>query len=188
MARNIELKGRYTDLSSAKAVAESLGAILHASETQRDTYFRASAGRLKLRERWPDPASGFSGGDRDTASPAAELIWYHRSDEPTARGSDYTRTPVGDADGLRTTLAGALGVIVEVSKHRTVYLLDNVRIHFDNVRGLGTFLEFEAVMDATRTEPAEHQKLVDLQRAFHITPTDVLSHSYSDMLANVRFA
>ena len=48
--------------------------------------------------------------------------------------------------GRHAPLAAALGIRTVVRKQRTVYLHKNVRIHLDAVDGLGTFLEFEAVM------------------------------------------
>ncbi len=57
------------------------------------------------------------------------------------RASDYTLLTIVDGALLRSMLASALGVLVEVDKHRTVYLHDAVRIHLDDVTGQGQFIE-----------------------------------------------
>jgi len=170
-ARNIELKARCPDLAAAEHTARDLGATYHASERQQDTYFRSADGRLKLRQRWVE--------NRPLPS---ELIWYRRSDEPRPRPSDYSLVPVANGAEMRVVLAGALGIVTEVVKQRTVYLHDNVRIHLDDVANLGTFLEFEAIVDGTCDEAAALAKLERLRVAFAVAPEHVLSSSYADLL------
>ena len=52
--------------------------------------------------------------------------------------------PVGEADALREALDAALGTLVVVEKSRRLLLWEGVRIHLDEVEGLGSFLELEA--------------------------------------------
>ena len=82
----------------------------------------------------------------------AELIWYDRADEKGIRGSAYSRTPITDPTGLRAVLATAVGMRGEVRKVRELWLWHNVRIHLDEVAHLGTFVEFEAVIDEGNDE------------------------------------
>lgn len=175
MSRNVELKVRLQDLAAAEAVARGLGAELHSIERQHDTYFRVSSGRLKLRQRWLG----------DQAQPS-ELIFYHRPDQADARLSDYTLLKVGSGEELRALLAAALGIGVEVIKSRTVYLHDNVRIHLDRVDGLGSFLEFEAIVDDTCTEDAADAKVTRLRQAFALRDDHVIGGSYSDLFAAAK--
>jgi len=170
LARNIELKARCPDLAAAEHTARDIGATHHISERQQDTYFRSADGRLKLRQRWV--------GNRQLPS---ELIWYRRSDEPRPRPSDYSLVPVANGTEMRAVLAGALGIVTEVVKQRTVYLHDNVRIHLDDVTNLGTFLEFEAIVAAC-DEVAALAKLERLRVVFAVAPEHVLSRSYADLL------
>src|SRR3954447_13393479 len=128
--RNVELKATDPDPERSLAVCRDLGAQDRGILVQRDTYFRVSEGRLKLRQETP-------GG--------AALIQYHRSDRPEARESRYRIAPVEDADALREALDAALGTLVVVDKERRLLLWEGVRIHLDTVRGLGTFVELEGV-------------------------------------------
>jgi adenylate cyclase class IV len=92
--RNLELKARCADLEAARERAARLGARRAADLEQRDTFFAAGRGRLKLREL----------GDG-----TAELIAYRRPDTASARGSDYELCPVDQAAPLARVLAHALG-------------------------------------------------------------------------------
>jgi adenylate cyclase, class 2 len=171
MARNIELKARCPALEAAHNIARGLGAAGPAVEVQRDTYFGTARGRLKLRQRWCDR----------TVFPS-QLIWYERPDDARARASDYTLYETADGEGLRTLLSVALGVVVAVHKRRSVYLHDHVRIHLDEVENLGTFLEFEAIVDGQCTDTQAHVKVAMLCAAFGITTERVVRQSYSDLL------
>lgn len=168
--RNIELKARYSDLDAGRQIAEGVGATLHASERQRDTYFRCGAGRLKLRQRWTGHGE------------CSELIGYQRGDASQPRPSDYSVVPIPDGEALRAVLGASLGVAVEVDKRRTVYLYENVRIHLDDVVGLGSFIEFEAVLDGSCSEEEAHAKLARLVEVFCIRAEDVVPVSYCDLL------
>ena len=176
MKRNIELKARFPDLDVGHQTARRMGAQLHATEQQRDTYFRVVNGRLKLRERWLFDSSGV----RQQSCPG-QLIWYQRPDDARARASDYSLIVVENGPELRDVLAGSLGVTVEVEKRRVIYLHDNVRIHLDDVKGLGRFLEFEAIVNDSCDDGQAQTKLERLRRDFKISDDAILSQSYSDL-------
>jgi len=170
MSRNIELKARCADLDEAARIAEALGAALEGVEWQRDTYFQVTSGRLKLRERRPE------GQAREN-----QLIGYHRADRPGSRGSDYTLVGVEDGEKTRSMLGSVLGVLGEVVKRRTVYWHDHVRIHLDAVEGLGTFIEFEAIVDDRCDEKSAGEKVQRLREPFKIDQAHVVGGSYVDL-------
>jgi homotetrameric cytidine deaminase len=163
--RNVELKAVDPDPARSLAAARELGAEDHGVLRQRDTYFRARSGRLKLREEEP-------GG--------ATLIQYDRPDAAQARESRYRLTAVPDPDDLRAALDAALGTLVVVDKERHLLLWEGVRIHLDTVQGLGSFVELEGVAPADSDLSAEHAKVARLREALQIG--DVLTDSYSDQL------
>ncbi len=173
-ARNIELKVRLADLECSRTVARRIATARLGIERQRDTYFACPRGRLKLRE--------IEGGP-------AQLIAYDRPDRPDAKASDYhlwKLPPDISPTALRDLLAMALGVTIVVEKSREIFLHHNVRIHLDEVRGLGSFLELEAVVGCGVDDQAAHQQLAWLQNEFNIAATDLMSESYSDMLLPKR--
>jgi predicted adenylyl cyclase CyaB len=166
--RNIEVKARLSEPTSARAIAGRLCGPPAAILRQTDTYFHCAQGRLKLRE---------------IEGSVAELIAYERPDAPAAKGSDYLITRVADPDSLRRTLTAALGIRGVVRKTRRLYLHQNVRIHLDDVDGLGNFLEFEAVLADQTDDLAGRRQVEELCREFGIGPGDLLAGSYGDMLA-----
>jgi homotetrameric cytidine deaminase len=98
---NVELKARDPDPGATEARCLALGAEDHGLFAQRDTYFAARHGRLKLREQ-------------DLVSP--ELIAYRRPDSGDAAESAYVIAPGGDPATLREALDAALGTVVVVAK------------------------------------------------------------------------
>ncbi|HUY31904.1 MAG TPA: class IV adenylate cyclase [Pirellulales bacterium] len=167
MPRNIELKARLASLDAARETARQLATGLPSVERQTDTYFVCRRGRLKLRERLGLPA---------------QLVGYARANEAAPKPSDYHITEVSDASALRAALSAALGVLVVVDKRREIYLVNNVRIHLDQVAELGDFLEFEAVLGPADGDDEGHARLAALARQFGIDPTGLVAWSYSDLL------
>jgi adenylate cyclase, class 2 len=163
--RNIELKARYANLQRAAEVASSVGATRAGELRQLDTYFRFPHGRLKLRE---------------TEGRGAELIAYERADDPAFCGSDYYVIPVSHPADMKAALAKKLGVRGEVRKRRELFLWHNVRIHLDDVAGLGTFIEFEAVIGPD-DEVVSLERLARLTEAMSIRDEDRIAVSYSDL-------
>jgi homotetrameric cytidine deaminase len=165
--RNIEIKARLADPERALERALGLGADDKGEISQRDTYFARARGRLKLREQEP-------GED--------ELIQYRRADEPGARASSYRRVPAGAAAGLRDALDAALGTLVVVEKRRRLLLLDGVRIHLDEVEGLGSYLELEAVASDGADLDEQRSKVSRLRAELGIAEDTLVGESYSDLL------
>src|SRR5919202_297558 len=120
--RTVELKARDRDPGRSLERCMALGAEDRGELRQRDTYFAARRGRLKLREQEP-------GG--------AELIGYERADAAQARESRYRIAPVAEPEALRDALDAALGTTVVVDKRRRLFLWEGVRIHLDRVEGDG---------------------------------------------------
>lgn len=174
--RNIELKSRCGDLARARDAALRLGARDAGVLEQTDTYFHCTTGRLKLRE---------------TAGRLAELIAYARADGVEARGSDYHLVPVQSPGPLKRSLASALGVRVVVVKRRQLLLWHNVRIHLDQVEGLGTFVEFEAVLGDGgdgEDETAGRERVATLSLALGLRPEERIATSYSNLIEALRGA
>ena len=164
--RNVELKARDPDPAATLAAALAHGASDQGVLHQRDTYFDAAAGRLKLREEH----------ERST------LIAYARADEAAARLSAYHLVDVPDPAALTTALDGALGITVVVSKRRRLLLWRDVRIHLDDVDGLGTWVELEAVAPPGSDLSAEHAKVAELRDVLGIVDDRVVAGGYAAML------
>ncbi len=134
---------------------------------QRDTYFRAAQGRLKLREEEPGEA---------------HLIAYSRPDAAAVRMSSYRVVPVPDPPALLAALEQAPGVDVVVAKRRRLLLWETVRIHLDEVDGLGSFLELEAVAEPGSDLTRERRQVAQLREALQIGDDALREGSYADAL------
>lgn len=167
---NVEFKAPCEDLPRARETLVALGAVPQGIDHQIDTYFRVPHGRLKLRE----------------GTIERNLIQYHRPDVTGPRRSDVTLVPAGaSGDALKVALTRALGILVVVDKRREILWLDNVKLHLDEVKGLGTFLEVEAIAHDGHTEGDLHVQCRHLLTALAIDPATTIPGSYSDaLLAN----
>ena len=171
--RNVELKARdpHPDRTLERALA--LGAEDHGELRQRDTYFAAPHGRLKLREQEP-------GG--------AELIAYERPDAAEARESRYRITPVADPATTAEALDAALGTVVVVDKRRRLLLWEGVRIHLDRVGGLGDFVELEGVAAADSDLAREGALVARLRAELGIADDALEPRGYADLLRTAHAA
>ena len=165
--RNIELKARLHDPDAARNVALAIASKRLGVQHQVDSYFHCRRGRLKLRQ-----INGLS----------AELIWYARPDQQEPKASDYLLVPISNPQTLKAALAAALGVRVVVEKRREIFLAGNVRIHLDEVVGLGSFLEFEAVLSPGIDDRQGHAQLGELIEKFALSADDLVAGSYPDMI------
>lgn len=169
MARvNVELKARDLDPDATIARCVALGAEDRGELVQRDTYFAARHGRLKLRQ-------SEQGGD--------ELIAYRRADADEPTESTYARAAVTEADALQEALEAALDTVVVVAKRRRLFVWQNVRIHLDDVAGLGAFIELEAIVAPDGSDLGDARaKVASLRDELTIGDDALVAQGYSDLL------
>jgi predicted adenylyl cyclase CyaB len=133
---------------------------------QTDTFFRCEHGLLKLRE--------FADG-------SGELIYYERPRQVGPKTSDYQVLPMRDPDRLRKVLSRALAVRKVVRKRRTVFHVGRTRVHFDEVEGLGRFIELEVVLEQGDDETAGATEAHRLMAGLGIDEADLVEGAYVDM-------
>ena len=167
---NVELKARCADPARVRRVLEEAGADFRGTDEQRDVYFAAPGGRLKLR--------------RGTIECA--LVHYRRGDTAGVKRSDVTLARLESAApaalaALEDTLAAALGVTAVVEKRREIRFVGNVKFHLDELPGHGTFVEIEAIdLDGTRGEAALAAQCEAWRVRLGIAARDLVASSYSD--------
>jgi len=164
--QNIEIKYELRDPEAARLQCRIGNASRIGTLHQLDTYYRMSDGRLKRRVAEGEPV---------------EWIFYHRIDRARPRLSTFTiltdqqaRTRWG-VEGLRPW--------VEVEKTRELWLDGVLRIHLDDVRGLGHFLELEALIGPGSDLHAGHEAVERWRERFLPVLGEPVSLSYSDMIA-----
>jgi len=163
---NIEIKARSANQEQIRGILKSSGADFKGVDHQIDTYFKVTAGRLKLRE-----------GNIEN-----HLIYYDREDITGPKTSRVMLSKNKPDSNLKEILIRSMGVLAVVDKQREIYFIDNVKFHLDNVVGLGTFVEIEAI-DKDRS--IGNEKLMEqctyYMNLLNISKDDLVGNSYSDL-------
>jgi len=164
---NFEFKARTSDIAALENKLLALDPVFIGEDLQVDTYFNVNNGRLKLRE-----------GNIENA-----LIWYERKNEAEAKVSRILLYQHAPDPVLKSILIKTLGIKVVVEKKRKIYFIGHVKFHFDEVPGLGTFVEVEAIdrtgdigIGRLKQDCGKYASLFDIKA------TDYIADSYSDMI------
>jgi len=83
---------------------------------------------------------------------------------------------------MREALLRALGVRGVVEKRREVFMAGQTRIHLDEVRGLGSFLELEVVLTPGQSVEAGELIARDLMEQLGVSAESLESAAYIDLL------
>ena len=167
MPSNIEIKAHVRNFDEMRHRAEQLSNTPVEVIPQEDTFFNVSRGRLKLRVFSEDKG---------------QLIYYTRPDQEGPKRSDYHISLTSDPMNLKRVLELAYGIRGIVRKTRYLYLVDQTRVHLDNVEGLGQFMELEVVMREDQSD-AEGQLIAErLMAALGVNSSDLMEGAYMDLL------
>ncbi len=166
--QNIEIKARCADASFIRQYLHQQKALFKGVDEQTDTYFHVNSGRLKLRQ----------------GAIENSLIFYKRDNSAGPKLSEVYLVQVDhNSEPLKELLTHANGVKVVVKKKREIYFIENVKFHIDEVEGLGSFVEIEAIdEDGTLGLGTIQQQCAYYLQQFNIQTDDLLTHSYSDLL------
>ena len=164
--QNVEYKAELRDISLARTIAAAIGAMKVDTLVQTDTYFRVPDAKLKRRE---------------TVGHPTEWVFYNRPGRTRAKLSTFTLYP----EHMARERFGhnALPVWVVVKKSRELWTYDGVRIHFDTVDNLGTFIEFEALICPERTQTKGHELVEFLRTSLAPAMGEAVACGYADLLA-----
>ena len=126
---NVEIKARCAYPAKIRQLLITNQARFVGEDHQIDTYFNTEHGRLKLRE-----------GNIEN-----NLIHYNRSNQAGPKRSEVTLYRSEPGSTLKPLLTNALGIKVVVDKLRSIFFIDNIKFHIDQVETLGSFVEIEAI-------------------------------------------
>ena len=164
---NIEFKAKVEALDVYEEKLLSLNPRYIGLDHQIDTYFNTAVGRLKLREGNIENALIHYERENIAGSKESKIILYKHQPDPA----------------LKAILAKTIGVKVVVDKRRKIYFIENVKFHFDQVEGLGTFIEVEAIDDNGSIGQEKLKQQCDHYfQFFELTEANVIDRSYSDLL------
>ena len=164
---NIEIKARLSDRNRIRDILISSKAVFKGVDHQIDTYFKVKNGRLKLRE-----------GNIEN-----HLIYYSRENKSGPKQSNVILYKPNPESNLKDVLTNALETLVVIDKKREIYFISNVKFHLDDVNGLGTFVEIEAIdLDGSIGKEKLFVQCNYYSNLFQIKNEDLVAESYSDLL------
>lgn len=208
--RNVEIKAYVRDPKQFIQKTEAVAVKTRVFQ-QVDYFFNVpkERGRLKMRiesdvsatkadapipiDALPDDSlSTEDDGDAISAGPAVfesgRLIYYQRDDQVGPKLSKYIIYETKEPMILISTLEMALGISGKVQKQRTLYMFGQTRIHYDQVNGLGRFMELEVVLDDTQTLEEGRDIANSVMEMLGIDQTDLVKGAYHDILQLVHKA
>ncbi|SEP87891.1 class IV adenylate cyclase [Neolewinella agarilytica] len=165
----VEIKARSSRAATQRKILLAHGAEFKGTDHQVDHYFNVPEGRLKLR----------SGNIEHS------LIFYKRNNQAGPKDSSVALTRIATqelANSFAQTLDAALGTWVKVDKQREIYFIDNVKFHLDEVVGLGSFLEIEAIGNSPDQRPELLAQCQQYMKLLEVRPDELVENSYSDLL------
>lgn len=167
--QNVEFKAELRDPELAVGLVRRLGASHIGVIHQVDTYFRVPDFRLKKRV-----------AEMEGHAEPVEYIRYERPDRTQPKVSKFII--YSEAEALKLFGTDPMPVRVIVDKTRDLWMIDTVRIHLDDVVGLGRFLEVEVLVSPRQNVARSHARLAEIRRGLMPVLGEPIAHSYSDML------
>ena len=82
---------------------------------------------------------------------------------------------------MKDLLEHLLGATGTVEKTRRLLLTGRTRIHLDDVRDLGSFMELEVVLTAGESQQDGQQEAQAIMAALGIDPKDLVQGAYLDL-------
>ena len=167
MPKNIEIKAKVRNIEDLRSKIEDLYNIKAEKIFQVDTFFNIEKGRLKL---------------RTFSNTKGELIYYLRNNSAGPKRSNYFIYKTDNPEELKKLLEISLGIRGVVRKKRLLYLVENTRIHLDEVEELGSFLELEVVLNPEQNENEGKQIAKGFMRKLELDEKDLIDLAYIDLL------
>jgi len=164
MALNLELKVKIRSHDEVITLLNSIKCEITNTLTQKDTYYKYPKGLLKLREQ----------------NGKFQLVKYQRNGRSTERWSDYSILHLS-GDNVEKYLEELFEVETIVKKVRNLYIYKNTRIHLDEVKKLGKYLELETVVEEITQEEAK-QQFEDVINLLNLESLTGIRNSYKDLV------
>jgi predicted adenylyl cyclase CyaB len=164
---NVEFKAYCNFPDKIREILKIQGADYKGRDHQVDIYFNVPNGRLKLRK-----------GNIENS-----LISYQREDIAGSKQSNVHLFHIEPGTSLEEILTTTLGVKVVVDKQRDIYFIENVKFHVDEVQGLGSFVEVEAIdLKGDIGREKLQQQCNQYKKMLGVKDEDLIAQSYSDLL------
>lgn len=164
--KNLEIKVKVPSLEEIKPSLSF--ATFSGNFHQKDTYYLIGERRLKLREQ----------------KNLKEIIYYIRRNKKDTKESKYFRIPVPAIFlfSVKKLFSFLFREKTVIDKERYLYLYKHTRIHLDNVKRLGSFVELETVFNGSEGEKSLLKEHEEIKHALKLDSFQSILGSYSDLL------
>jgi predicted adenylyl cyclase CyaB len=164
MAFNLEIKLKTNSHKDYIKILKSIDTEYCGVLKQKDIYFKVPSGLLKLR----------------IENNKYTLIKYNRN-EKGKRWSNYEILKL-EGKNPEKYLTDLFKSETVVMKKRILYLYNNTRIHLDEVKGLGKFIELETLLLSGKKDAALRFK--EMLSILKIDPVKQIRTSYKNLIRN----
>jgi len=161
---NLELKIKIDSFDSLIEKLKSINARQDSILLQKDIYYKIPAGLLKLR---------IENGTKT-------LIFYNRDEISENRWSDFNLLKIEDYNA-EEFLSRLFEVEEVVVKKRRLFRFNHTRIHLDEVKELGNFLELETLVLNGKTYA--EKKFNEIVRLLNLDLSKQIKKSYKNLIA-----
>ncbi|XP_043674658.1 uncharacterized protein LOC122632191 [Vespula pensylvanica] len=171
--RNIEIKTKINDsvtlVNKLEKITKSKWTVIE----QHDTFFNTKTGRLKLRQ---------------FKDKTGEIIYYERPNIIGPKLCNYQRIKIKAeiCESLKNILTICNGIVGVVKKTRRLFIIDQTRIHIDDVHELGSFLELEVVLHDGQDIDYGEKIAQEIMKQLDIAPENLISEAYVDLLNKAK--
>jgi adenylate cyclase class 2 len=161
---NLELKIKIESIESLIEKLKSINAKQNSVLIQKDIYYKTPKGLLKLRI------------ENETKT----LIYYNRDEASKNRWSDFNLLKIED-DNAEEFLSKLFEVEDIVEKERQLFWFNNTRIHLDEVKELGNFLELETLVIDGKADA--EKRFNEIVRLLNLDLSKQIKKSYKNLIA-----
>lgn len=137
---------------------------------QKDTYLKSryenKEKRIKIRQE----------------NEHAYAINYCRENIDSEKISNYTFYKIESVDDFMNVFGECFEIEIVVEKKRELFLYENARIHLDDVKNLGKFIEIEIVINNEEEELKSHDLMDKILNMLNLKNLEKIAVGYKDLL------
>ncbi len=159
MIHTIEIKARCQNPERIKEILKTVDAKYQGCNNETDSYLKNNGHILKLRE-------------------SGNVVTIFKYTEATTTNRLYRQV---SNSLMKDLLIKTCGLDKVITKHREIYIIDNVKINIDCVEGLGNFVEIEAESDDENRDTTLQLCKFYLS-LMGIKQRDIIPFSYGDIV------
>ncbi len=163
MPVNLELKVKLKSFRRTKKLLGEMKAEFIKTLNQKDVYYKARGGLLKLR---------IENGEES-------IIKYLRDEKGKDRFSHYEVLYFKDGNA-EEFFNEVFSIEAVVQKKRRLFMYNNTRIHLDTVKGLGSFLELETLV--LKGKPNAKKRFDEIIRLLELDKYESIRKSYRNLM------